>query len=215
MQETKKCIACAEEILADALLCKHCGTRQDDGTFATNQGSNGVDANPSLVAPETKRRPKGVLVLIIILVLASIGVGGYAGVYLPAQEQAAAQLEEQEAEEAAQKKADEEAEIQAARDEMIRKNEVEARYDTIMNIQTSVGELASEHLKDGLIDGKLLGITCTPISGFQVENLAQSSTTFECFVATEDNDDGTQSGYTYSATMNWLEGSYTYRLGRD
>lgn len=33
MAETKKCIACAEEILADALLCKHCKTRQDSEEF--------------------------------------------------------------------------------------------------------------------------------------------------------------------------------------
>jgi hypothetical protein len=29
----------------------------------------------------------------------------------------------------------------------------------------------------------------------------------------EDNGDGTMSGYTYNATMNWSSGSHTYGLG--
>ena len=33
MSETKKCIACAEDILLDAKLCKHCSTMQDDRRF--------------------------------------------------------------------------------------------------------------------------------------------------------------------------------------
>ena len=32
----KECIACAEEILVNAALCKHCKTRQDDPTFKRN-----------------------------------------------------------------------------------------------------------------------------------------------------------------------------------
>lgn len=31
--ETKSCIACAEDIKPDAILCKHCKTRQDEPTF--------------------------------------------------------------------------------------------------------------------------------------------------------------------------------------
>jgi hypothetical protein len=34
MSETKHCIACAEEILSAAKMCKHCKTMQDDSTFA-------------------------------------------------------------------------------------------------------------------------------------------------------------------------------------
>lgn len=34
-EETKPCVACAEEIKAKAVLCKHCKTRQDDEAFTS------------------------------------------------------------------------------------------------------------------------------------------------------------------------------------
>ena len=37
MTTDKKCIACAESILIEAKLCKHCGTRQDDESFEETQ----------------------------------------------------------------------------------------------------------------------------------------------------------------------------------
>lgn len=37
MAETKDCVACAEPILPNAKLCKHCGTMQDDPRFSQSQ----------------------------------------------------------------------------------------------------------------------------------------------------------------------------------
>lgn len=37
-QANKDCIACAEEIKLNAVLCKHCGTRQDNGDFLAIPG---------------------------------------------------------------------------------------------------------------------------------------------------------------------------------
>ena len=36
MNETTECVACAEQILASAKLCKHCGTLQNDERFQSN-----------------------------------------------------------------------------------------------------------------------------------------------------------------------------------
>ena len=38
-EKTKACIACAEDIKAEALLCKHCKTRQDDAEFLSAPSS--------------------------------------------------------------------------------------------------------------------------------------------------------------------------------
>lgn len=40
MSEKKTCIACAEEIMAAAKLCKHCGTVQDDPAFNDDLKAN-------------------------------------------------------------------------------------------------------------------------------------------------------------------------------
>ena len=37
MSDQKTCVACAEQILVAAKLCKHCGTRQDDDAFTGGQ----------------------------------------------------------------------------------------------------------------------------------------------------------------------------------
>jgi hypothetical protein len=40
----KECIACAEEIKAQAKLCKHCGTRQDDSEFSKPKKSSSTNS---------------------------------------------------------------------------------------------------------------------------------------------------------------------------
>jgi hypothetical protein len=37
MSEFKKCVACAEEILVEAKLCKHCRTSQDIAVFSSSE----------------------------------------------------------------------------------------------------------------------------------------------------------------------------------
>jgi hypothetical protein len=73
--------------------------------------------------------------------------------------------------------------------------------------------MAEGHAADGVIDGPIIEVTCSPVGGGSTDDLTEQTTVFECFAAYKDNGDGTMSGYTYNATMNWSSGSYTYGLG--
>jgi hypothetical protein len=119
-----------------------------------------------------------------------------------AEEAAAEEREQREREEAA-------AAAQERRDEAER----DGRRASVSEIEASVKKMAEEHAADGLIDGPIIEVTCSPVGGGSTDNLTEQTTVFECFAAHKDNGDGTMSGWTYNATMNWSSGSYTYGFG--
>lgn len=73
--------------------------------------------------------------------------------------------------------------------------------------------MAEGHVAKGLIDGSIISVSCSPVSGGSTDDLTETTTVFECFVATNDNGDGTMSGFKYHATMNWTSGEFTYGMG--
>lgn len=119
-----------------------------------------------------------------------------------AAEQAAEEQKEREREEAA-------AAAQEERDDAER----QLRLESVTEIEASVQEMAEGHVADGIIDGPIIDVTCSPVGGGSTDDLTEQTTVFACFVANEDNGDGTMSGYGYNATMNWSTGEYTYSLG--
>ena len=74
--------------------------------------------------------------------------------------------------------------------------------------------MAEAHVKEGLFEGPIIDVTCSPVAGGSLDDLLQSTTKFSCFVANKDNGDGTLSGHGYNATMNWETGQYTYGFGQ-
>jgi len=74
--------------------------------------------------------------------------------------------------------------------------------------------MAEGHIDDGLVDGPILEVACSPVAGGSLDDLAQQTTVFECFVANEELSGGRYSGYYYNATMNWGTESFTYGIGQ-
>ncbi|WP_354575363.1 hypothetical protein [Frigoribacterium sp. UYMn621] len=113
---------------------------------------------------------------------------------------------------AAEKKnaADAAAEAQRVKDDAERTT----RAAEVTAIEASVKTLAEKDVTDKLLVGPILSVKCSPVGSGSTSDLTQLTSVFECFAANKDNGDGTQSGYTFHANMNWSDGSYTYGLGK-
>ena len=184
---------------------------------------------PESPAGVKNRRPRflvAALVALLLVTLATAGVvvkGNYDAqqAALAAAEEArvreakAAQEAKEQEEAAVRQKEAEERAAQAAQEqqEALDGAERELRREMVKDIEASIKKMAKKHVKEGLIRGPVLKVSCDPVAGGSIDNLADQTTVFQCFVANKDHGDGTMSGYYYNATMNWDTGSYTYGFG--
>jgi hypothetical protein len=145
------------------------------------------DANAALAALEREREESDAAV--------AAAEAAAEAIASEAAETAAAQ----EAAEAAQSAADD--------------RERQERASAVDDIEDSIAEMAEEHVVDGVIDGPVLAVDCSPVAGGSLDDLTDVTTSFACFVTTEELDDGRARGIGYNATMNWDSGRYTYNLG--
>jgi len=79
--ETKACIACAEDIKAQAVLCRFCGTNQADARFGDESHVRGQSSTPdeeSLRSGPSKIRNLVALGVVSIVVISGITVAGVA-----------------------------------------------------------------------------------------------------------------------------------------
>ncbi len=82
-------------------------------------------------------------------------------------------------------------------------------------MQQSITKDAKGRVGDGFLDGPILFTSCDPLGGGSVDDLTARTTTFECLAINERLGGGQVSGYRFSATANWDESSWTWRLGSD
>lgn len=177
-------------------VCRKCSTQSENsGDFCPNCGK-------SYTRKSLSKRTKiitGVATAVVVF-----GGGGTATVvavvnhnhHVKAAKAAAAQ------EAAAQ-------EAQDASDEQERAD----REATVKEMEETITKDAQKEVSKGLLTGPIKYTSCDPLGGGSTDDLTAITTTFTCIAVNKENDDGTVSGYSYSATMNWTEGTYSWQLG--
>lgn len=189
-----------------------------DGSSWLDLPAPSSSSTPAIAPSPRKSRRAPLLIAAIIVGVLVLG-GGAAVVWkvvddsqVAAAEEAAAAKAEADAK--AEEKAEADAEARAAAaQETQDKGARQMRADSVTEIEEAVWKMADGHVADGVVEGPIIGVDCSPVNGGSTDDLTEQTTVFECFVSRVDNGDGTMSGYTYNATMNWSTGSYTYGLG--
>ena len=190
---TKVCSKCsvASESLGE--YCPHCGASYARGR-------------------KLKISKKAIIVSLAVL----LTLGAASGITLGVQHS-----QQVEAEEAADR-ADRAAAAAAAK-EQARLAEAEAARESgeralraviVEGLQESVQKDAVKRVDEGRLDGPIMRTECTPLGGGSIDDLTAITGTFECIAVNEKSDDGTESGYVFSATVNWDAASYSWHLGR-
>lgn len=184
------------------------GERWLDIPAPTSTTQSAVDAD----RPRARSK-RGPLLAAAIVAVCVLILGGAAVAWkIVGDQQAAAAQAERAASEQAAAEAHQTAKEKAA--ERADDAERNLRAEMVPEIEASIKTMAAEHIADELIDGPILSVDCSPVGGGSTDDLTETTTVFECFVANEENADGTFRGYYYNATMNWNTGSYTYGYGQ-
>ncbi|WP_345761696.1 DUF2510 domain-containing protein [Diaminobutyricibacter sp. McL0608] len=189
-------------------------TEVSDGTDLPSDELVSVGAETPMVKPKRSRRRFWIALAIVVAVVLVGGVTTTVLVSNVQAQQVADQKAAQKRLDAARAKNAAEAK-QAADDAKKAADDAERaqRQATVSEVEASVKKLAQDDIAKNLLTGPVIAVTCNPVSG-STDDLTDTTTTFDCFVANKDNGDGTQSGYFFNATVNWTTGEYTYGLGK-
>lgn len=202
------------ETQAPTKVCRSCSVQTEtNGAFCPNCGQSYEHKRKRKLAKKTK-----IFVVLAIAAVFLIGSGG-AAAFVIAEQQAQAEFEAarilavKDSEAAAAAEAE-----QAAADEAVAAAEAEAerayRSTVTDEVEASILQRANELVDDGLLTGPMIKVFCNPLGGGSIDDLTALTTTFDCLAANEDRGEGQYRGYSFDATANWSDGTYTYGLSR-
>jgi uncharacterized protein HemX len=83
----------------------------------------------------------------------------------------------------------------------------------VAEVEDSILKDAKSRVTDGVLTGPITRASCTPLGGGSSDDLTAITGTFECIAVNKTDADGSSSGYRFSATVNWNEGSFSWHLG--
>jgi hypothetical protein len=80
-------------------------------------------------------------------------------------------------------------------------------------MQASITKDARKDVSDGILDGPIKRTECTPVGGGSDDLLQDTTGQFSCIAVNKISSDGTESGYRFTAVVNWSTTEYTWHLG--
>ncbi|MCC3279895.1 hypothetical protein LJ754_12120 [Arthrobacter sp. zg-Y40] len=184
------------------------------------QSSVPGDYCPNCGASYNRKRGRLSKKTIAIILAAVLAIGGGTAITLAvqhSQEVAAQEEADRKASEAAEKAAEKAAAEQKKLQEAAEKKAAAQRAVRALivdGLEEAVQKDATERVDAGRLDGPIQRTECTPLGGGSVDDLTAITGTFECIAVNEKQDDGSESGYVFSATVNWDKASYSWHLGR-
>lgn len=201
---TKVCRKCSVQSLTAGGYCPSCGTPY----IATRRLA--------------KVKKRTVLISAAVLIAMIAGIGITLNVQHTNQvnaEQAAAEAENKrqadaaEAEKKRQAEATRAAAAATAAKEAADASKRELRKLIVTSLEDSVKKDAESRVTKGVLEGPITRASCTPLGGGSSDDLTAITGTFQCIAVNKTETDGTSSGYRFSATVNWNDGSYSWHLG--
>lgn len=213
----------SDEVVLFTKVCKKCSVQTEAaGNFCPNCGAAFAGTNKKLKVNKKSliiSISAVVLVIALVLIVQSIvqlnraaeadkraieasAVASRSASAVASESAAAAQLQSVKEAAAVQLEAENDAAEKAL------------RKGVITAVEESVLKDARKRETEGVLTGPFSRASCTALGGGSIDDLTSITGTFECVAVNKQGDDGTESGYVFSATVNWDTGAYQWHLGR-
>lgn len=195
--QTKVCPKCSVQSLTVGGYCPSCGA-----AYVSRRRLANVDKRIVLIA-----------IAVLIAVIAGIGITVNIQHANQVNAEQAAAASAAEAENKRQDEATRAAAAATAAKQAADASKRTQRKLIVTSLEDSVLKDAQSGVTKGVLEGPITRASCTPLGGGSSDDLTAITGTFQCIAVNKTDPDGSSSGYRFSATVNWNDGSYSWHLG--